>query len=431
VRIAWVTPLGVESAIAEYSVELTGALASSCEVEIWASDHPPWRETPLAVSMLRDSEARHELASVDARVYNMGDHSSFHRAVYDASVEYPGYCVLHDRVYQGLFASMWLGTRAGNERYRHAMVRHYGSKGGRAADDSLRGVRPPVWESAEDSFRFPLDDELIGRARGVIVHSDGHRRAIETKWLGPVGRVHFPVYRTPPKPSGQPRAPDDRVTLLTIGRLNPNKQIHRVIDAIGRNDELRRRVQFIVVGPENPTYLRELERLVETHDLEATVRLMPGFRARSDLDHLCLEADVFVNLREPALEGASASLMEQLAHGTPVITSETGFRAELPRGCVISVPEGDDGALSRALQQVATDPGLRARVGSEGLRYAAGQTVERASAEYRRFFEEAPSWGPMLDLADRTGTELYEMGMTTASASVAGIAREIAAIGLP
>jgi glycosyltransferase involved in cell wall biosynthesis len=428
VRIAWVTPLGVQSAIAEYSINVAEALSKTFDIQILASDPPPWRNTSLPSSPL-GAVSTGELTTFDVRIYNMGDHAAFHSRAYEASRRAPGYCVLHDRSYQSLLASVYLHTSAMPQRYVDVMSRHYGEEGRQAATASIRAAHERVWESADESLRFPLDEELLTGALGAVVHSESHRRSLASRWWGPVGRVHFPAYRQREVPT-QRRASGERTTLVTIGHLNPNKQIHRVIDAFSKDDLLRTRARYIAAGPENERYVGQLSQLVRERALEGTVEVRPGFMSPDELNRLCAEADVFVNLREPASESASASLLEQLTYGTVIVASDNGCRAELPESAAVKVPEGDDERLTEALRRVVADEELRSTIGLGGWRFAMSQTVELAAVDYVHFLEEAPRWKPALDLADRVGKELATMGVTTASPSLRRISAHIASMGL-
>ena len=69
------------------------------------------------------------------------------------------------------------------------------------------------------------------------------------------------------------------------------------------------------------------------------------------------------------LEGIPVSLVEAMAAGLPVVGTETGGIPELLRdGAGILVPPGNPEALADALQELAGDASLRARLGAAGRR---------------------------------------------------------------
>jgi glycosyltransferase involved in cell wall biosynthesis len=63
-------------------------------------------------------------------------------------------------------------------------------------------------------------------------------------------------------------------------------------------------------------------------------------------------------------EGTSKSVIEAMAHGLPIITTNVGGSPDLlTADSGILVPPGDSAALARAMQRLASDPALRKRMG--------------------------------------------------------------------
>jgi glycosyltransferase involved in cell wall biosynthesis len=63
-------------------------------------------------------------------------------------------------------------------------------------------------------------------------------------------------------------------------------------------------------------------------------------------------------------EGTSKSVIEAMAHGLPIITTNVGGSPDLLTAeSGILVPPGDSAALARAMQRLASDPALRKRMG--------------------------------------------------------------------
>ncbi len=70
--------------------------------------------------------------------------------------------------------------------------------------------------------------------------------------------------------------------------------------------------------------------------------------------------DIVSCLREPVLEGASASAIEAMMHGKAVMVSHAGFYLELPSDCVVRIPaETRPEDIRSGLEAIATNPQRR------------------------------------------------------------------------
>jgi glycosyltransferase involved in cell wall biosynthesis len=112
----------------------------------------------------------------------------------------------------------------------------------------------------------------------------------------------------------------------------------------------------------------ELERLVD----ELALRDAVGFRGHVGHDELLDEiragrydAMALTSLELPGglMEGIPVALMEAMALGLPVLTTATGSITELvDERCGRVVAQGDVEAIAAVLTELASDPGLRARL---------------------------------------------------------------------
>jgi glycosyltransferase involved in cell wall biosynthesis/GNAT superfamily N-acetyltransferase len=424
VKIAWFTPLSTRSAIGEYSVHVTDALADRCEIDLWVGDDDIHRETELRTfEFHRDPSLLHRLAQYDLAVYNIGNNEAFHGAIYEASKARPGIVVLHDRSCHHLFAEHWLGV-GDTERYLERMGTLYGHEGLERAEQALRGERPPIWESDEEALRFPLVEEALVGALGVVVHSGDHAADVRRRWLGPVGELFLPAYRQEqPAPTAPPRA-NGRTTLLTLGHVNRNKQVHCVLEILAADPALAGCVDYQVVGPGvEEAYGRELEAFAHEHELDCVSFL--GYQPDDVVERLLAEADVCVNLRSPALEGSSASLMRQLEIGKPVLAFDVGGFHEVPDGAIVKVPPGDGASLAQALQGLVENASLRASIASAAAEHAARLTPARYAAEFLDLTDEVASWEPVMRTIDHVADELTLLGASPQLPAIERVGREL------
>jgi glycosyltransferase involved in cell wall biosynthesis len=414
-KIAWFTPFHVNSAIAEFSQHITRELAKDSEVEIWTSDDAPLLDTDLQLVGYRPGSAELEdLRGRDVIVYNMGNYLGYHGSIYSVARQYPGVVILHDRALHHLFADMWLlGDKPNRQLYVERMTAHYGEDGENIALASLRGERRPVWESDDDIRRYPLYEESIVTALGVVVHSESQAREVQERWLGPVTTLHLPCYREVLQKAGKTPRPEkgDRLRLLTMGHVNPNKQVHQVIKLLTDHPELAARTEYLVVGSDGgfTAYRDTLRELVAESRSDVRVDIV-GRLADEDLEREMERADIFINFRHPNIEGGSASLMKQLAYGRPVLCFDSGFFGELPDGAVARVPVGDFGAAAVALREVVCSASRRRELG-ERARTVAEEYSEHCYAEsLLALLDIARRASPVLGCLDSVGRELGHMG---------------------
>ena len=182
----------------------------------------------------------------------------------------------------------------------------------------------------------------------------------------------------------RPAPPGDRsrgvLTVGVVGRLSPWKGQHVFLAALAQafpRDGVRGRlIGSAMFGEE--AYEAGLLAQIEELELTGTVELR-GFRA--DVWAELAELDLAVHcstLPEPF----GQVVLEAMAAGVPIIASAEGGPAEIIRHGIDGwlVPPRDPAALAEALQHLAADEDLRARLVAEGRRTAATYTAERTSA---------------------------------------------------
>jgi len=221
--------------------------------------------------------------------------------------------------------------------------------------------------------------------------------------------------------------PADRLLVITIGHINPNKLVHEVIDALGARPDLAARVFYAVVGPLPGAYADQLRDAVARYGLESTVRFM-GPCSEIELQAWLHHADICLNLRRPVTEGGSASLSDELSSGKPIVVSDIGVYAEMPDDCVRKIAAGREAEeIGPALQELVADEALRRRIG-ECARLYADQHLhpQQYAAELLDFVLSSGDYTAMVRYLDRIGVVLRQIGVTPDMAIVETVSRESA-----
>jgi len=430
-RIAWFTPYSTSSAIGELSQHVVGELARRCDVDLWITGADDARPADVPVfDLVASPPTDEQLAAYDACVYHYGDQADFHAAIHDVAVRRPGIVVLHDRVLQNLFAGMWISRDRDPARYVERMGALYGESASRIAREAITGRRARPWSNVDDMLRYPLFEEALIGAVGVVTHSASHANEVKAAWGGPVVELFLPTYPTDWVERPPAAAPaGDRLQLLTVGYVNPNKRVLEVVRTLAHHPDVAARVRYRVLGGFNPRspYVAEIREEVARHGLEDVVELL-GWQPDDVLDRYMAAADAFVNLRWPTMEGGSASLMRQLPWAKPVVAFDSGFFGELPAGAIVRVAPEDYEGLAADLRTLERDPELRARIGAAGREAAGRLTVERYADGLLEFLGGLEAWEPVTALCDRVGDELAAMKADGRLPVVDLVAAEIAAM---
>jgi glycosyltransferase involved in cell wall biosynthesis len=155
-------------------------------------------------------------------------------------------------------------------------------------------------------------------------------------------------------------APDDEVVVLAVSRLVWHKGYPELAAAMRMVPDAA-----LWVAGERLTSDRgpDMTALLRDAGLGARLRLLGH---RDDVADLMAAADLFV--LPSRFEGLPMSVIEAMLTGLPVIAANVRGPAEqvVPEVTGLLVPPGDAPALAAALQRLAADPALRARMGAAG-----------------------------------------------------------------
>lgn len=168
---------------------------------------------------------------------------------------------------------------------------------------------------------------------------------------------------------------------LAVGRLVYYKGFDVLIRAAADLPDLR--LAIIGDGPMQA----ELQRLIDTLDLRERVTLLGGVNAEVLAAHYAA-ADLFVLPSTHRSETFALVQVEAMAAGLPVINTSlpTGVPEVSLDGITgLTVPPGDQAALTMALERLWSEADVRARFGAAGRARALSVYSQSAAAE--RFIE--------------------------------------------
>ncbi len=171
--------------------------------------------------------------------------------------------------------------------------------------------------------------------------------------------------------------------ILFVGTLEPRKNLVRLVEAFWQLKEQERIPHQLVMVGKNGWGMDELDRKIRERGLEdQIVRL--GYVPEVDKPSLISGADVFVY---PSLyEGFGLPVLEAMACGTPVVTSDVSALPEVTGkdGSVLVDPLKVE-AIAGGMWRVLEDDELRGRLQDLGMERAKEFSWERCAKETIEF----------------------------------------------
>ncbi|OYD91106.1 mannosyltransferase [Nostoc sp. 'Peltigera membranacea cyanobiont' 210A] len=153
---------------------------------------------------------------------------------------------------------------------------------------------------------------------------------------------------------------------LYIGRQDPYKNIQRLISAFAALPNCKD-YELWLVGPIDLRYTPTLETQVAELGVTNQVKFL-DYAPYSELPKIINQA---IALVFPSLwEGFGLPVLEAMACGTPVITSNLSSLPEVAGDAAILIDPYNTAEITEVMQAVATDSVLRSRLSSQGITHS-------------------------------------------------------------
>lgn len=175
----------------------------------------------------------------------------------------------------------------------------------------------------------------------------------------------------------------DQPYIFSIGTVQPRKNYPRLVEALHHLGREFSQVTLVIAGGKgwlNNTLYETIQRL----GMEKRVHLI-GFADDTDIPALYSGATVTAY---PSLyEGFGFPIVESMACGTPVLTSNVSSMPEVAGDAAVMVNPYDVEALSHRLRVLLTDTSLRETLTLRGFQQAQKFTWEKAAQELKAIYE--------------------------------------------
>lgn len=171
--------------------------------------------------------------------------------------------------------------------------------------------------------------------------------------------------------------------LLFVGEIRPHKNLNRLLKAF---KQVKYKDYYLIIVGRNYLDYKEPFELIEKLGIQDRVRFL-SFVSKEDLVHLYNAATVFVL---PSLyEGFGIPVLEAMACGTPVITSNVSSLPEVAGNSALLVDPYDVESMTDAIEQVLGSPSLQQRLREQGLKWVKEFSWSKTARETIKLYKEA------------------------------------------
>jgi glycosyltransferase involved in cell wall biosynthesis len=225
-------------------------------------------------------------------------------------------------------------------------------------------------------------ESFVARRAEKVVVPSRYLKKIVARWGVPEEKIRV-IYNSFEGISGAADKDHSKIllsgrTVVSAGRLVPWKGflslVETMVELVKKFPDLK--LYIIGEGPKREM----IERRIKQLELERNVHLV-GKVPQKILFEYIREASIFV--LNTGYEGFSHQLLEVMALGTPLVTTNVGGNPEIVRDGEngLIVPYDDKHALAQAIERMLRDEDFAARCASSGRNTAAQFTKERMIGE--------------------------------------------------
>lgn len=243
-------------------------------------------------------------------------------------------------------------------------------------------LRFPSWRSPLTHYFRHYVPLVLQQAQHILCNSESTAKDVHE-------RFQIPAHKLTPIPLGYDaqhfrwldlpsESPQGDRYFLYIGRLDPYKNLQRLIQAFANARLVDQ--QLWIAGSADPRFTPILKSQVEELGIAHQVKFL-DYVPYQDLPELINRA---IALVFPSLwEGFGLPVLEAMACGTPVITSNLSALPEVAADAALLIDPYQVDSLTDALRQMAMDGELRSQLRSAGLARAQQFSWAKTGAKTR------------------------------------------------
>jgi glycosyltransferase involved in cell wall biosynthesis len=246
-------------------------------------------------------------------------------------------------------------------------------------------------------------EQLAALANAVVTTVPPAKDLLFRIYNVPKNKILVILHGSPESRTGQSKAAkavlglEGRITVTTLGLINPGKGIEYGIQAIHRVATKYPNILYLVVGQTHPVvrkhqgeqYREGLQDLTRSLRLETNVKFINQYLNEGEKELYYLATDVYLAPYVGRDQVSSGTITEALGFGKAVVSTPSTFAlAALPNGrgllCEFDNPE----SIAEKIQEILNNPSLRLKLERKALDFSRKLTWREAARAYSRTYEK-------------------------------------------
>lgn len=366
-KIAWLSPLPPQrSGIAYYSYSIIKALKSHLDIDLYYDNELPAPELRNEFSVYPMSVFPERRERYDEVIYHLGNHSGFHKTIYQLAWKYPGTIVLHDYNLSAFMHDAFY-LQADWQLYEQALV----DSNGERDHQGLLGLVPQLRRNVNG---LPMSHAVVNKSRKVVVHHQWVKHQFKNNdhidVIPLFGEISFsPTSEQIAKFREKFGINDTHFLISCMGFVNRNKLPELQVNVVKKLLAQGFPLHLVFAGETSPE-VRSVQEEVEASEFRQYITFT-GYLDETDYLSALFASDVVINLRNPSMGEGSLTLIHALAAGKPTIVSDANQYREFPdRVCwKLTHDENEAELLCDYLTVLLSNKNVRAALSENAVNY--------------------------------------------------------------
>ncbi len=260
--------------------------------------------------------------------------------------------------------------------------------------DIIYALMPETFSARDRLILSSLVPVSMRRAARVLTLSENSRQDMLTRYKLPADKVvaihlapagHFRPVSTADIERARQKYDTSQSFVLAVGNLQQRKNLVRLMEAFVQAKQTHRLPhKLVLVGKQHWGY-EAIWASVQANNVAAHVKFT-GYIPDEDMPALYSAADLFVY---PSLyEGFGLPVLEAMACGTPVVTSNTSSLPEIAGQAALMVDPYNVQAISEAIAQGLLDENMRSTLRAKGIEQARRFSWAETARQTLKIYED-------------------------------------------